>query len=202
MSTGSVKNVLCISGTSRPENFTARALAVVASELGRLDVQHAVLDARELSLNFPGLPAGADAARLQEAVSQATGVILASPEYHGGYCAMVKLILENLGFPSRLAGKPMALLGVAAGRIGAIKSLEQLKNVCSHMGAIVVPGAVSIAGVRSVFDDEGNCLDEGSEKALRGLAGAMTDFIEHFVCPRYVLEEMVRHDGPPWATTL
>ena len=36
----------------------------------------------------------------------------------------MKLVIENLGFPSVLAGKPVALLGMAAGAIGAIKSLE------------------------------------------------------------------------------
>ena len=76
-------------------------------------------------------------------------VILATPEYHGSFAAMMKLVIENLGFPSTLAGKPVALLGVAAGRIGAIKSLEQLRSVCSHVGAIVLPGPVSVANVFS-----------------------------------------------------
>lgn len=41
---------------------------------------------------------------------------------------MIKLVIENLGFPSPLAAKPVALLGVAAGQIGAIKSLESLQG--------------------------------------------------------------------------
>src|SRR6266478_2270358 len=65
----------------------------------------------------------------------------------------------SLAFPSVLAGKPVALVGVAAGRIGAIKALEQLKSVCAHIGAIVVPGAVSVAGVQQVFNDQGRCTD-------------------------------------------
>ena len=38
--------------------------------------------------------------------------------------ACPKLIIENLGFLSVLAGKPMVILGVAAGSGGAIKSLS------------------------------------------------------------------------------
>ena len=45
----------------------------------------------------------------------------------------------------------LALLGVAGGRIGAIKSLEQLRAVCAHTGAMVVPGSVSVAGVLSLL---------------------------------------------------
>lgn len=58
---------------------------------------------------------------------------------------MIKLCIENVGHPSALQGKPVALLGGAAGRIGAIESIEQLRGVCGHVGAATVPKAVSIA---------------------------------------------------------
>jgi uncharacterized protein (DUF433 family) len=115
---------------------------------------------------------------------------------------MTKLIIENLGFPSVLAGKPVALLGVAAGRIGAIKSLEQLKGVCSHIGAIVVPGSVSVAGVHKVFDAQGRCTDAETATLLRGLGHALLSFLKEYVCPRHVLEEMVQSDAPPWSTNV
>jgi NAD(P)H-dependent FMN reductase len=91
---------------------------------------------------------------------------------------------------------------VAAGRIGAIKSLEQLKGVCSHVGAILVPGSVSIAGVQNAFDDKGRCTDSGTEAALKGLAGALLDFLKEYVCPRHTLEEMARSDASPWSTSV
>ena len=197
-----MRNIVCISGTSRPDNYTSRALALVVNELGKAGETHTVFDARDLDLPFPGQPASEDSNRLKAAVTDASGIVLASPEYHGGICANTKLIIENLGFPSKLAGKPVAVVGVAAGRIGAIKSLEQLKGICSHVGAIVIPGSVSIAGVQQVFDDDGNCLDEGSEKALRGVAHAMSGFLNDFVCPKYALESMVRDDTRPWVTSI
>jgi chromate reductase len=197
-----MRNIVCISGTCRPGNYTSRALAMVVSELKSIGENVTTLDARDLVLSFPGQEATPDSKRLLEAVKKASGIVLASPEYHGGICAMTKLIIENLGFPSSLAGKPMALLGVAAGRIGAIKSLEQLKGVCSHVGAIVVPGSVSIAGVRAVFDDDGHCLDEGSGRALQGVAAALTGFLDNYVCPKFILEEMVRDSERPWTTAI
>ena len=105
---------------------------------------------------------------------------------------MLKLIIENLGFPSVLAGKPIALLGVAAGRIGAIKSLEQLRSVCSHVGAIVLPGPVSVARVREVFDENGTCHDPEMEKQLRGVGTNLLNYLHTSVCPQTALEEMVR----------
>lgn len=196
------RNIVCISGTSRPGNYTSHALAAVVSELGALGETTHVIDARALSLGFPGEPETEDAALLQERVSAASAVLIASPEYHGGICAHTKLIIENLGFPSMLAGKPVALLGVASGRIGAIKSLEQLKGILGHVGAVVVPGAVSIAGVQQAFDEQGNCRDEDSGKALKKLADSLHGFLNEFVCPRHVLEQMVRDGGKPWVSSL
>lgn len=197
-----MRNVVCISGTSRPDNYTARALAVVTGELEHRGITPTVFDGRELTLAFPGQPPTDDARRLQEAVGDASGVVLATPEYHGTFSAMAKLIIENLGFPSALADKPVALVGVAAGRIGAIKSLEHLRGVCSHVGAFVLPGAVSVAGVRGAFAADGTCTDEGVGNALRGIAGSLLDFIENFVCPRYALEAIVRAEGKPWTTMI
>ena len=105
---------------------------------------------------------------------------------------MIKLVIENLGFPSVLAGKPVALLGVAAGQIGAIKSLESLRGICSHVGAIVLPGAVSVAGVQRVFDEEGNCLNEGVEKMIRSVGINLIHYIQDNICPRIALESMAR----------
>jgi len=40
---------------------------------------------------------------------------LATPEYDGSLSSVMKLVIENLGFPSVLAGKPVALMGVGGG---------------------------------------------------------------------------------------
>jgi NAD(P)H-dependent FMN reductase len=183
-------NIVCISGTNRPGNYTARALAVVTDELERQGVRFTVIDSRDLDLPFPGAPATVSAQQLMADVEAASGLILASPEYHGSVCAHTKLVIENLGFPSVLAGKPVALLGVAAGRIGAIKSLEQLKGIMNHVGALLVPGAVSIAGVQGVFNDAGECLDPSSEKALRSVATALCGFLDNHIYPQQRLEAL------------
>jgi chromate reductase len=186
--------IVTILGTSRPGNFTSKALALAVDELKvQPGVQVMSLDPTHLSLPFPGQPGEfPDREELQSAVKDATGVILATPEYHGSFAAMMKLVIENLGFPSTLAGKPVALLGVAGGRIGAIKSLEQLRSVCSHVGAIVLPGPVSVANVQKAFDDQGRCLDEGVQKQLRGVATGLLNYIHEHICPKFALEQMVR----------
>jgi NAD(P)H-dependent FMN reductase len=198
-----MKSIVTISGSSRPSSFTAKALAVVNDELSKSDFQVITFDAGGLTLSFPGRPTTPDGARLKAAVKDAGGLVLSTPEYHGGMSAMIKLCIENLGFPSAMAGKPVALLGVASGRIGAIKSIEQLRGVCGHTGALVVPGAISIANVQGAFEADGRCTDSGTEAALRGLATALVTFMHNYVCPKFIMEAAVRRDdGTPWTTTV
>jgi NAD(P)H-dependent FMN reductase len=191
--------VVAVGGSVRPGNFTAKAMALVVDELkAHQSVTVDWIDLAPLQLPLPGKGRSEDAKKLQASVSKATGVVLATPEYHGSYSSGIKLCIENLGFPSVLAGKPIALLGVAAGQIGAIKALEHLRSVCSHVGAVVLPGPVSVAGVQKLFDEEGRCLDEGTEKRIRGVATTLIHYIRESICPRMALEETVRQGSTEW----
>jgi len=185
--------IVAIGGSVRTENFTWKALELVIDELKKGDqIQVDVVDPSKLSLPLPGQPSIPDVEALQKKVGEATGIVLATPEYHGSFSSVIKLVIENLGFPSVMSGKPVALLGVAAGQIGAIKSLEHLRSVCSHIGCIVLPGPVSVAGVQRLFDKEGKCTDAAVEKRIRGVATSLVDYIHENLCPRIALEQMVR----------
>jgi NAD(P)H-dependent FMN reductase len=184
--------IVTLLGTSRPGNFTGKALSLVNDELAKQGAAVETFDPAGMSLGFPGELVTEDAKRMQESIKGASGLVVSTPEYHGCFSSMLKLMIENMGFPSAMVGKPVALLGVASGRIGAIKSLEQLRGVCSHVGAIVLPGPVSVAGVNGLFDDQGNCLDESTEKMVRGVASNVMDFLRQNVCPRIALEALVR----------
>ena len=196
--------IVTIAGSSQPSSYTAKALAVVNDELAKSAFSIVTFDGGQLQLDFPGRPATPDGMRLREAVKDAAGVVLSTPEYHGSMSAMIKLCIENMGFPSALQGKPVALFGVAAGRIGAIKSIEQMRGVCGHVGALTVPNAISIANVRQAFDAAGRPTDAGTESALRGLAGSLLSFMRDYVCPKYVLETAVREGtiAAPWTATV
>ncbi len=189
--------IVAILGTARPGNFTSKALALVIDEIEKQeDIVVDLIDPATMNLPLPGLgPDSVEPKTIQELVSKATGVVFSTPEYHGTYSSAAKLIIENLGFPSVLASKPVALVGVAAGQIGAIKALEHLRSVLSHVGAIVLPGPVSVAGVQNVFDEEGRCVNEAIEKMVRGVGTNLVEYIRGNICPRVALEEMMRR-GP------
>jgi len=185
--------MLIINGSVRPGNYTAMASAVVADELGKdSDVAVETIDPSTLELPPPGLPGSVDTKELQEKVRQASGIVLATPEYHGSFSSVMKLVIQNLGFPSVLSGKLVALLGVAAGSIGAIKSLEQLRGVCAHVGAIALPLPISVPNVQKAFTPDGTCTDPAVEKLIRRVGTGLLDYVRRSVCPRVQLEQLLR----------
>lgn len=186
--------IVAVCGSVREGNFTMKALKLVADEINKSEKASCeILDPSTLDLPLPGTNHDhPDAVKLREMLKDATGIVLATPEYHGSYSSVIKLVIENLGFPSELSGKPLALLGVAAGRIGAIKATEHLRSVCSHVGAYVLPGPISVALVQSVFDEDGNCTDPELEKAIRSVGLHLVGYIQDNICPRVALEAMVR----------
>ncbi len=202
-------HIVAIGGSVRPGNLTAKAMAIAVDEIqtSHQQISVHVIDPARIELPLPGLapstgPSSQALEQLRQTVATATGVLLATPEYHGSYSSVIKLVIDNLGFPSVLSGKAVALLGVAAGQIGAVKALEHLRSVCSHVGAIVLPGPVSIAGASRLFDDQGHCVDPAIEKRIRGMSTRLIDYIHNHICPKAALEQMVRgqtdpnHEGP------
>lgn len=186
--------IAILQGSVRPNNYTAKALALVLDEFNNHpEVQVDLIDPTHLTLHLPGQGDDhSDAEKIQDIVKNATGIIIATPEYHGSYSSTTKLVIDNLGFPSALSGKPIALLGVAAGRIGAIKALEHIRSVASHVGGHPLPLPISIANVQNIFDEDGNCTDPSSEKAIRSVVTNLLDYIHNHICPRITLESILR----------
>jgi len=189
--------IIAINGSIRDGNYTGKALKILLDRLReQKNVTVEVVNPSELRLPFPGGEGSEEAAALLEKiVKDATGVVLATPEYNGSFSSVTKAVIENLGYPSVLLGKPVVLLGVAAGRIGAIKALEHLQSVCFHIGAIVIPGPVSIPDIFEVFDKEGNCRDPKVKEQIEGLASNLLDFIRNHVTPAMASEELSREDA-------
>jgi NAD(P)H-dependent FMN reductase len=186
--------IAVILGSVTNNSNTRKALHVAIDELNKHDeIIVDLIDPKELDLPFPGINSSSlDPKKIQQIVQDATGVILATPEYHGSYSSILKLIIENLGYPSKLSGKPISILGVASGDIGAIKSIESLRGVCAHVGGIILPGSASIPEVEQHFNEEGVCITPKIEKRIRSISNNLINFIEENIRPQIALEEIVR----------
>lgn len=94
----------------------------------------------------------------KEKVSRADGIILISPEYHGGMSGALKNALDFLT-SEQLAHKPTALLATAGGGKGGINCLNNMRTVMRGFYANVIPRQLVLDPDCFNYDD-GTIWDE------------------------------------------
>ncbi len=147
--------ITVILGSVRPDSKTREAAKVVMKRIKSIGGSPQLLDPQDFRVSHLGGDFSTEIReKMMNMIGGSSGVIICTPEYNGTFSSVLMAIFENLGYPLAIAGKPISLLGVASGKIGAIKALEHLRSVCSHCGAIVLPTSLSIAEVDKVFDEK------------------------------------------------
>lgn len=161
--------VVAINGSLRREGYTRKALQIALEGARQLGAQTRLLDLGDYDLVFcdgrdkSAYPEGVQ--RLRAEVARAQGIILGTPEYHGGFSGVLKNALDLMGF-EEFEGKMIGLVGVAGGAMGAVNALNSLRQIGRALHAWVVPEQVSIAQAWEQFDEEGNLRDEVLRRRL------------------------------------
>ena len=154
--------IVGICGSLSADSTTRRALKLALRAAQNAGAQTSLLDLRELKLPFASSdwnPAEyPDAEILLSAVRGADGLLWATPEYHGSYSGALKNALD-LAAIQDYEGKVVALLGVAAGSIGAIQALSHLRGIARQLHMWAIPSQLSIARAYGAFDENGELKD-------------------------------------------
>jgi FMN reductase len=172
--------VVGICGSLRKTSYTRLALKLALRGAEEAGAEAQLIDLRDYQLVFcDGGDSGdvppKDVVRLCEEVKRAQGILLATPEYHGGYSGVLKNALDLMGF-DEFEGKMIGLVGVSGGNMGAFGALSALRSVGRALHAWVVPEQAAVANVDEVFDDEGNCKDEAIERRLKAVGRQVAKF--------------------------
>jgi NAD(P)H-dependent FMN reductase len=169
-----------ICGSIRKGSFTRLALAIALHGAEETGAQTELIDLGDYGLIFCDgkdnesiYPKGVF--QLREAVRPAQGIILATPEYHGGYSGVLKNALDMMGF-EEFEGKMLGLVGVSGGRMGAFGAMHSLRDVGRALHAWVIPEQASVPQAWQVFDKQGRCQDAETEKRLKEVGRQVARF--------------------------
>jgi NAD(P)H-dependent FMN reductase len=169
-----------ICGSLREGSFTRMALQVALAGAREAGAQTRLIDLRAYQLilcdgkeDESGYPQ--DVFRLRKDVQAAQGIILATPEYHGGYSGVLKNALDLMGF-EEFEGKMLGLVGVSGGTMGAFGALNNLRAVGRALHAWVIPEQASIPEAWKVFDQSGALTDRTLEKRLKDVGRQVARF--------------------------
>ncbi|HUZ27776.1 MAG TPA: NADPH-dependent FMN reductase [Solirubrobacteraceae bacterium] len=163
--------ILGISGSLRRDSHNTNLLRA-AAELLPLGVELEVYDGlRELPPYDADLDVEAAhpaVRRLREAIAEADGVVIATPEFNGSIPGVLKNALDwaSRPFPdSALRGKPVAVVGASTGLFGAVWAQAETRKVLGVIGADVIDSELPVGQADTAFDD-GRLVDEDLKAAL------------------------------------
>lgn len=115
-------------------------------------------------------------ARLREAIADADGVLISTPEFNGSIPGALKNALDwaSRPFPDNaLRGKPVAVVGASTGLFGAVWAQAEVRKVLRTIGADVLDGALPVAHAHLAFGDDGHLADAGMRDALGELVAVL-----------------------------
>jgi FMN reductase len=125
--------------------------------------------------------AGAEA--LIEALRRASGVVVASPGYHGTISGLIKNALdyaEDLANddPPYFEGRAVGLIAVAAGWQATGSTLATLRTIVHALRGWPTPMAAAVNSMLPNFDQSGEILDGQLKSQLAILAGQVVGFAQ------------------------
>ena len=182
--------LLVMAGSARAESLNRRlaaAAVAIAREAGA-DVQELDLRALQLPVYDGDLEAAAGvpaAVRpLADALRAADAVLLVTPEYNG---FPTPLLINAFDWLSRLgaegerpaglaitAGKPVALLSASPGPLGALRSMNFLRQYLQMAFAmLVVPQQFALSRAHEGFDADGGLKEERARSSVAGVLAAL-----------------------------
>jgi chromate reductase, NAD(P)H dehydrogenase (quinone) len=107
---------------------------------------------------------------LKEAIADADGLLIATPEYNSSIPGVLKNALDWASRPragSPLAGKPAAVIGSSTGLFGAVWAQAETRKVLGSTGARVVDRELPIGQADEALGADGLPLERDAREALQ-----------------------------------
>ncbi|MEV5029864.1 NADPH-dependent FMN reductase [Paenibacillus sp. LPE1-1-1.1] len=160
--------IVIITGSNRKSATSTRLAVNMGQLISKKGHQVQLFDLFETPLPFYS-PEGigfdhATVQSLQQAMLQADGVVLATPEYHGSLSGVLKNALDFLG-QEHFRGKAVLSMSSSGGAVGT-SSLLQLQSIVRNLHGINSPDWVSIGGAQRNELADGFADYEGSGQGI------------------------------------
>lgn len=167
-----MKKFIAISGSLRKESFNTKilkeaiALAPLGMEVAFYDIHSLPLYDQDLEAEFPST-----AQAFKDALKDADGLIIATPEHNRSIPAALKNALDWASRPwgqNSLPGKKVLVMGASSGPIGTAPAQSHLKHILLYLDAHVVgQPELYIGNAQDKFSPEGVLIDESTKEHLK-----------------------------------
>jgi chromate reductase len=158
--------ILAFAGSLRAASYN-RALLRAAIALAPADMTIDTFDLIEVPLyngdvEAEGDPAGV--ARFRQAIRDADGVLMVTPEYNHGVPGVMKNAIDWASRPPRgaaLDSKPVGIIGASPGMTGSARGQSQLRQAFEFTNSWCMPQPeILVFRAHEKFDADGKLTDE------------------------------------------
>ncbi|WP_429841031.1 NADPH-dependent FMN reductase [Brevibacillus sp. FIR094] len=112
-----------------------------------------------------------------KAISEADGLVIGSPEYHGTMTGALKNAIDFLE-GRILRDKQVAIIGVAGGSMGATNTVNTLQLIMRNLHAWPLPSSPSIPSAYNAFTPEGKLKDERLQARMEQLGQQLVQYVQ------------------------
>jgi len=175
-------NIPVLLGTNRKlRNSIFPAKWLVGEMAKRAEIRTRLFDVAEFALPHDdyGQELKDQFPEWRDAIIQADGLVIVSPEYNHGYPGSLKAVLDLL--LREYVHKSVAFVGVSAGPWGGTRLIEAMVPMVRELGLAVTFTDLNFPFVQKTFDQEGKLLDNAFEQRV-------TDFLDELVWMSRVLK--------------
>ena len=151
--------VLGISGSLRRDSYNHALLREAAERLpggAELIEFERLVEIPPYDADLEELAAPEPVQALREAIREADGVLIATPEYNHSIPGVLKNALDWASRPagkSAMNGKPAAVVGASTGMFGAVWAQAETRKVLGALGARVVESELPVAKAADLYSD-------------------------------------------------
>ncbi len=174
--------ITLVSGTNRPGSNTRKVARHVEEIYAELKVPLRVLDLAQMPAEIfsPASYAQKPSAfsPFADAVLQASGLHVVTPEYNGSVPGVLKYFIDMLKFPESFERRPVCFTGLSAGIWGALRPIEQLQQIFGYRNAYLYPERVFLPQINNLLDEQGRLHDAELLGRLRKQAQGFAEFVE------------------------
>ena len=176
--------ILGLSGSLRRDSYNTRLLRAAARELPpgvELRLYDGLREVPPYDEDDDHEAPPAAVTRLRQELSEADGLLIATPEYSHSIPGQLKNALDWAARPagaSALRFLPAAVVGASTGAFGAVWAQADLRKVLAAIGARVVEGEVAVGHAPTRFDEQGRLEDESLREQLQETLDALLAEVE------------------------
>ena len=146
-------------GTNRRNSLSRQIADYYQSILQKNGADSVVMDLSGLPADFTvsalydNTGKNPDFNQFKDVVEKARKMVFIVPEYNNSYPGVLKAFIDGMSYPSGLAQKKMALVGLSAGHQGAALALSHLNDIFSYLGSDTLALRVKLAQIKTFWKD-------------------------------------------------